>query len=198
MSSTSPAYAGLRLRLIAFALDYLLVFLYLIVLAGIGLAVTLLLPDLADMRFGNALSGQLTGFLLITLPLILYFTILESSPQQATWGKRRMSLRVTGPGGERLKRSRALIRSLLKFIPWELGHTCIWQIRFAGDQPSPLIAVGFVLVYVLIGANLVWLWQSATNQTRYDRLLGTFVVREQPVARRQPVVEGQLRRGGVR
>ena len=113
---------------------------------------------------------------MLTLPVALYFALLESSSWQATWGKRRRGLKVMGTNGERLTRTRAIGRTLLKFIPWELAHTCIWQISFAPQEPSPLITLGFVLVWLLIGANIVKLWLSPTHQTLYDRLAGTYVI----------------------
>jgi len=42
-----------------------------------------------------------------------------------------MGLRVIRTDGARLSKTRALSRTVLKFIPWELTHTLIWQIRFA-------------------------------------------------------------------
>jgi uncharacterized RDD family membrane protein YckC len=114
--------------------------------------------------------------LLITLPVTLYFALGESSTWQATWGKRRQRLTVIGLTGARLSRTQALVRTVLKFIPWELAHTCIWQIRFAPSDSSPLITAGFVLVWILVGANLVSLLRSRSHQTLYDRLAGTYVV----------------------
>jgi hypothetical protein len=51
-----------------------------------------------------------------------------------------------------------------------VAHTCIWQAAFASPEPSPLITAGFVLVYVLVGANIASLFVTRTRQTLYDRL----------------------------
>ena len=40
-----------------------------------------------------------------------------------------------------------------------------------------LVTAGFVLVWALVGANVVLLWISPTRQTLYDRFAGTYVVR---------------------
>lgn len=178
MTSTTQSYAGLWARVVAFAFDYLAIALYLILLATIGLVVNSAFPDITPTLFGNPVSGQITGFLTATLPVTLYFALLESSPWQATWGKRRQRLKVIRSNGERLTRTRAIGRTVLKFIPWELAHTCIWQIGFGRQEPSPMITAGFVLVWILVGANVVRLWISPTRQTLYDWLAGTYVVKE--------------------
>ena len=91
-------------------------------------------------------------------------------------GKRRKGLRVTDLEGRRLSRVRSLARSAFKFIPWELAHTCIWQIRFADDPSSPIYALGFAVVWLAVGVNVLSLLVSPTRRTLYDRLAGTLVV----------------------
>lgn len=162
------------MRVTAFAFDYIIIVGYLIFVVAVGGVVNALFPEV----FANPLSGQIAGFLIVTLPVSLYFILFESSAWQATWGKRRKGLQVTGTDDVRLTILRAGSRTLLKFIPWELAHICIWQISFAGQEPSPLIAVGFVLVWILVGANIISLWISPTHQTVYDWLAGTYVVRQ--------------------
>jgi uncharacterized RDD family membrane protein YckC len=118
-----------------------------------------------------------TGFLVLTLPVALYFALSEASDHQGTVGKRRLGLRVVGIDGHRISLPRSVARSGAKFAPWELAHACIWQSLFAGPNPPAIITVGFVAVYVLVGANLVSAILSARNQSLYDRLTGTVVIR---------------------
>ena len=169
-------YAGLRPRALAFAVDYLAISAYLVVLVGISLAARQLAPAALGALFGNPFSGELSGFVTITLPVALYFALMESSARQASWGKRRLDLRVQRVDGARLSHSRSLGRTALKFIPWELAHACIWQISFATDKASPLISVGFVVVWLLVGANLLSLLVNRKHQTLYDWLSGSVVV----------------------
>ncbi|MHC4099156.1 MAG: RDD family protein, partial [Planctomycetota bacterium] len=124
----TQSYAGLWARVLAFAFDYLAIALYLIVISAVSLTVQLVFPKIVPMFFNNPLSAQIITFCLITLPISLYFVLFESSPRQATWGKRRQGLKVIGTNGERLTRAHAIGRTVLKFIPWELAHTCIWQV----------------------------------------------------------------------
>ncbi len=172
-----PTYAGLGRRALAFALDYLLIAAYLGVLVGLGVAVQQFAPGVAGALFGHPLTGELTGLVLITLPVALYFAGLEAAAGQATWGKRRLGLRVQRADGTRLTFARSLGRTALKFVPWELAHACIWQISFAADQSSPWFAAGFALVWLLVGANVLSLLLRPTRQTLYDGLTSTVVVR---------------------
>jgi uncharacterized RDD family membrane protein YckC len=177
MLSMKPSYAGLGVRVIAFAFDYIIIAGYLLFVVAAGFAVNMFFPAVAHKLFGNPLSGEITGFLIITLPVSLYFILFESSASRATWGKRMKGVQVTRTDGTRLSILRASSRTLFKFIPWELAHACIWQISFARQQPSPFITMGFVLVWILVGANFISMWISSTHQTLYDRLAATYVVK---------------------
>jgi uncharacterized RDD family membrane protein YckC len=169
-------YAGLWVRVAAFAFDYIPIAGYLVLVVALGSALNAHLPDVADQVFSNPIAGQGAGFLLVTLPVSVYFVLLESSRWQATWGKRRMQLRVVGVDGTRLSRARSVSRTALKFMPWELAHTCIWQISVAPQEPSPLITAGFAAVWLLVGANALSLMVRRTRQTLYDHIAGTLVV----------------------
>ena len=165
--------AGLWIRIQAFAIDYLVILAYLALLTALMWIINSVSLDISQELFDDALSGQSVIFLVFTIPVILYFALFNSSLWQATPGKRWRNLRVIRPNGESLDRKRALGREILKFIPWELAHTCIWQIRFAPEEPSPMITVGFVLVWILIGINIISLLISPNHQTLYDRLSGS-------------------------
>jgi uncharacterized RDD family membrane protein YckC len=170
------SYAGLWARALAFALDYLIIAAYLILVAAVGALVNRALPGLAQVLFGSRVAGQTTGFLLVTLPVVLYFALFESSAWQASWGKHQRGLRVVDARGGRLSLARALARTALAFVPWELSHTLIWQIRFAPAESPALVAAGFILVWLLVGANIVSLVLRPSHQTLYDQLAGTYVV----------------------
>jgi uncharacterized RDD family membrane protein YckC len=169
-------YAGFWLRAGAFALDYIVILGYLL-----GL---FLLSVLANTVFGanqwlfaDRIRAQVVGFLLLTLPITLYFAISEASPRQATWGKQRLRLSVTDHDGKRISFWRAFARTVLKFVPWEISHTLIWEIYFSTGANSAWINYGFVLVYLLIGLNILSLVITKKDQTLYDLLTNTYVIR---------------------
>ena len=168
-------YAGFWRRAGAFALDYLLILGYLL---GITLlfAVTDTLFEGNQWAFGERIRAQFTAFLLVTLPVSLYFAASESSPRQATWGKHRLRLKVVDQDGNQITFWRAFGRTLLKFIPWEISHTLIWTIYFSPEADAVWISYGFALVYLLIGLNILSLVITKKNQTLYDLLAHTYVI----------------------
>jgi len=164
------SYVGFWQRVKAFMWDYLVIAGYIVIIT-----IMLWLIHASEWLFTNRIQAQLSAFLLLTFPVILYFSILESSAQQATWGKHKAGLRVIDQNGGRISFVRALARTLLKFIPWEISHTLIWEITFSPQTNSLLINIGFSLVYLLIGLNVVSLLITKTHQTIYDLLTKTFV-----------------------
>ena len=168
-------FAGFWQRVGAFALDYVLLFIYLVVILGLDLLAGALSPSFRSL-FSNRVLAQLIAFLVVTLPITLYFAINESSARRATWGKQRLGLQVANADGQRLSFWRAFSRTLLKFIPWELSHTLIWQIVFY-PQESSLLTGGFVLVYVIVGLNVASLLTTKTHQTLYDLATRTYVIK---------------------
>lgn len=175
----SGVAAGLRVlwrRALAFAVDYVAIAEYLLVMTATMAIVSLAFPGVRRALFGTPERGELSGFLLVTLPVTLYFALGESGPSQATWGKRRLGLKVVDRQFGRVSRARALARTVLKFVPWELAHACIWRLSFDPQSPSPLVYLGLATVWVLVGLNIVSLVLSPQRQTIYDKLSGTRVV----------------------
>jgi uncharacterized RDD family membrane protein YckC len=162
-------------RAAAFALDYAWIAAWLILVVALGILLGLVAPGLQDALFGNPITGQLTGFLLITLPVALVFVLSEASPAGATPGKRRMGLRVVTGHGDRLSLGRSIARTGLKFLPWELTHAVIWRFSAPG-VPDAVLTAGLALVWVLVGANLASALIDGGRRTLYDRLTRTRVV----------------------
>lgn len=165
-----PARLGVRLR--AFLLDYVLFLGY---AACLVMVAALLRTTVEPLFTASAVSAQLTGFIMLTLPVMLYFSITESSPRQASWGKHRFGLRVVDRRGERIRFGRAFVRSAVKFVPWELGHYTVWQWS-DGDLPTPAM-VGLVLVYVLVAVYIVLPLMDKSRRSVYDFVAGTRVER---------------------
>jgi uncharacterized RDD family membrane protein YckC len=75
------------------------------------------------IKFGSARTGCDPGVIfLVALPIIiivgtwLYFAVMESSPWQATLGKKLLGLYVTDLHGQRLTLGRATGRTLAKYL----------------------------------------------------------------------------------
>jgi uncharacterized RDD family membrane protein YckC len=178
--TTTPfAPVGLWPRIKAFAVDYLFIAAYLIVLTGAvaGLQLTPLRRIFVTV-YGNPYSAQLTDALLFDVPVMLYFALFEASAWQATPGKRRIGLQVVTNADARLSLPRALARIALKFLPWEIAHTSLWHTPGwpLHAQPTALDDVAYALVYVLAAVYIVTLLTSHTRQPLYDRLAHTRVI----------------------
>jgi len=169
-------YAGFWQRAKAFALDYLVILGYLIALTLLFLIVNRFSNGLPRL-FASRIQAQVSVFLLVTFPVTLYFAIGEASVRQATWGKQRLGLKVADRDGSRIGLWRALARAVLKFIPWELSHTLIWEIYFSQGSFSTFINYGYIMVYLLIGLNVASVVMTRTKQSLYDLLAGTYVIR---------------------
>lgn len=115
----SAQQVGLGPRLLAFALEYLLIAAYATLLAAVTFAAAAspLRRSLA-VRLATPTSRDAVAFMTIVLPVILYFALQEGSARQGTWGKRRLGLRVTALDGGPLPMPRALVRAFVKFLPW--------------------------------------------------------------------------------
>ena len=177
IDNNRSTYAGFWLRAKAFAFDYLIISLYLIVVLLLFLALNSIF-QLDRILFVNRISAQASAFLIVTLPITLYFAIGESSGRQASWGKQKLNLKVTDRQGNRVTFWRAFVRTLLKFIPWEISHTLIWDIYFSTDSFPAYINFGFASVYLLIGIFVISIAMTKTKQSIYDFLTKTIVTRE--------------------
>ena len=176
----SHKFAGFLPRLAAFLLDYLVIAAYIILLILItALLFNLGLQSVATAIGGNPYLYDLFAFLALVLPVILYFTLIECSPQQATWGKRKLNLSVIAMNGKRLSWGQALIRSGFKFLPWQIAHTSIFHIPgwplYVQEVPMGSI-VGFTLVWILVGLYLVTILFTKVHRTPYDWLSQTAVI----------------------
>ena len=173
-------YANFWQRTVAFLLDYLIIaaYLVLLVIIGVGLGFGPLRSAFQAM-FANPNISELSAFVLLVLPVVLYFALFECSSWQATWGKRKRGLRVVTTHDTRLSLPRSLVRSLLKFVPWELTHACLWRIPgwpLAPTTPPPIVTAGLILVWVLVGIYLISMLVSKKHQALYDWIAGTCVI----------------------
>ncbi|MFE4242020.1 RDD family protein [Peribacillus butanolivorans] len=84
---------SLGTRIIAFLWDYVIISGYLLLLFGVSFFAR---PLLIPLFRASSLSAEITEFLLITLPVYLYFAISEGVKLHATWGKRKMGIVVVG------------------------------------------------------------------------------------------------------
>ncbi|MFC4619473.1 RDD family protein [Camelliibacillus cellulosilyticus] len=170
-------------RIYAFLLDYLVIVIYGVVVVG-GLSIALR-PFITPLFSHSPAVAELTGFILLTLPVTLYFALCEQSRWQGTWGKRRMSIHVINGSGERIGFGRAFLRSAVKFLPWELAHFAIWHFMLPNSLSQSIIIAALIASYVLPVLYLVFPFTNQKRKTVYDWIAGTEVIRLQTMASSQ-------------
>src|SRR5690625_2096483 len=110
------SYAAFRVRIYAFLLAYLVIVVYGVFV--VGTISFVFQPYLNTLFSSSPLTAELTGFLMMTLPVSLYFIICECSKWQGTLGKRKMGTRVVDDLGRRRGDGRSAFRTAVKFLPW--------------------------------------------------------------------------------
>jgi uncharacterized RDD family membrane protein YckC len=175
--------ASFTKRLKAFGFDYLIISGYILLLITATFAVIKIAGLLGlSLRWPEKpILADLMAFFTLILPVILYFTLQEGSPKQATWGKRKAGIRAVNANGETLTRLQAFIRSLAKLLPWQIAHTCLFHIPglpLAPVEPSSTVMAGFALVYLLVGIYVASALISKKHRTPYDWASGSYVVVE--------------------
>jgi uncharacterized RDD family membrane protein YckC len=89
-----------------------------------------------------------------SIPAWLYFLLSDCSRSGATLGKKVLRLRVVQVGGARVGWLRALARTAIKLLPWEMAHIfgfALAEQLGSSFQAAGLIAAnGFVLIYLAV------------------------------------------------
>lgn len=168
------SYAPFRIRIYAFLLDYLVIVIY-----GIGVVGTFSFvcrPYFQSLFSSSPLTAELTGFIMMTLPVSFYFILSECSKWQGTLGKRKMGIRVVDSLGKRIGVGRSVFRTAVKFLPWEIAHFGIWRLILPSDLSEMTVFIILSAVNIVI---LIYLIIPFTNKKRkniYDWVSGTEVV----------------------
>lgn len=129
--------------------------------------------DYLTEEFFNLQEPHIQRFLLRSSILDRHcFAWFEGSFHQATWGKRKTSLRVLDADRTAIFRPSAFLRNLLKSLPWQLGHKSVHQLMAIapGERDPVLITVGFTLDHALAGAKLACIVLTKKGRTPYDRV----------------------------
>jgi uncharacterized RDD family membrane protein YckC len=169
--------APMRFRFLALAIDYLVICLYGVVLLGLSF---LFKPLLMKLFTSSAEVAQLTGFVLITFPVILYFVLGESSEKMGSIGKRKFGLAVADNNGEKIRIFRSTIRNLIKFAPWELAHFAIWRLRFPTAFSESFLFGILIMVNVIVLIFIFCPFLNKNKKSLYDWFAGTKVIMISP------------------
>jgi len=168
-------YASFTLRLKAFAIDYLLILLYLAMLIILNVFI---FPEVRGLFTGSVIIAQLTGFLLVTLPVSLYFIISDSSVGKQSFGKRVVGIQVVNQNGDALPIWQSTIRNFIKFIPWELSHFIVYRFVYIGEGEVPVLyyLIGG-MIYLLMFVYILTAIFTKKKQSLYDIAVKSNVVK---------------------
>ncbi|WP_342389304.1 RDD family protein [Salinicoccus bachuensis] len=162
--------AGNKTRLTALMIDYIAIWIYLVLLF---ITMTLLYMILFDgIPEFNEGSSHLVSFFTTVLPVIIWFSVMEYRSPYGTIGKRKMNLKVEFKDHKYLH---SLLRNAVKFLPWQIGHTGVIAAMYRDYSVSwfMLANTGFLLLLIMIGMMLL------RKDTRHwgDMLAGTQVIK---------------------
>ena len=131
--------------------------------------------------FDSGLNTQIYTLTTISLPVWLYFSLMESSNRQRTFGKAAVGLVICDRLNDgRLRIGHAFVRTAIKLLPWELVHignnlpTPIWFT----DEPGFRIA--FLFAGLLMPSYLVMILINENRQGPHDLIVGSIVIPPKP------------------
>ncbi|CAM2906201.1 RDD family protein [Paenibacillus sediminis] len=162
-------------RLTAFLIDYLLILLYLIMLFVFGF---FLFPSIQQLFTGSLYRAQFFGFLFVTLPVSVYYIIMDSNIVKCSVGKRLRKIRVVNQFGQSPNLLQSAARTFLKFIPWEMSHFLVYRLVSIGENVVPIryyVIGGYI--YLLIFIYIFTAIFSKRKRSLYDMLSNTYVIR---------------------
>jgi len=167
--------ATFLLRLKAFIIDYFLILAYLFVIFVVNI---FLFPSLQNLFAGSLIVAQLTGFFMVTLPISLYFIISDSKIGRQSYGKKKTGIQVVDNAGAALSLKQITLRTVIKFLPWELSHFLVYRLVYIADGEVPILyyIIGG-LIYSLMIAYILSAIFTKKKQSVYDLIAKTQVVK---------------------
>lgn len=172
LGKTQVGRMALRPRLVAVGWDYLVIVVWLALLAVVFVPL-----HLAGVRVFDGLgmvSSDLLIAVLTVLPTGAYLTISEAGRRQATWGKRRAGLAVVTTSGKRPGTVRIVVRNVVKLLPWQCGHMAVS--RLAGSHEATAAMPLLVAAYALAGVSIALLLVRRDRAALHDLVVATRVV----------------------
>ena len=173
-NSYGKRHAGSVRRIVAYAID-------------VGfLSSVLLIPQFAinyltgftPASFFNLSSGlyaYVWVLLTVSLPSWFYFAASDYSARGAALGKRIIGLRVADTNGDRIGLGRAILRTLIKIVPWELTHI-LFFLPFLTAGQSAALGPEIIMPYVLVAIYGAIMLRTHGKQSIHDLVAGTVVI----------------------
>lgn len=158
-------------RVVASIIDFGIIAIY----GTILFATTTFIHTIFNLKYNhNPYSGQVTGFITLTLPVIMYFYLSEKGKWKGTVGKKIQKITVETSHSNRAKC--ILKRNILKFLPWEFAHTGIhWAIYYdtKGVDTPFWVWILLILPQLIVVVYFVSILRSMGRKSVYDSLANT-------------------------
>ncbi|MFY9618707.1 MAG: RDD family protein [Pyrinomonadaceae bacterium] len=175
MPENEKNYASVIRRVLAYAVDAVILFVAFPLILGAVFALLLYSTVGLDWML-NGLLFWLYVFSTVSLPFWLYYSLLESSSRQATFGMRLFRLQVADTSGRRISFGRALLRTVVKLLPFELNHLVLFLPTPIWGDPEPGFRFGFVVVNALMILYIATPFLTRRKQSVHDLIAGTVVL----------------------
>ncbi len=173
-------------RAAAFGLDCLLLF---VILGPLTIALLQVFVD------GPPTGRQLWVCLAMgfSAPAWAYFIMSDRSRRGATVGKRVFGVRVTTQAGDHLSVGRAVGRTALKLLPWELTHLSAFALSADMNELTTVQVVGLTAANILGLTYLVSAVVTGGRRSVHDYAASTRVqlVNESPSCGDEEIKSGQ-------
>ncbi|MEO7015905.1 MAG: RDD family protein [Leifsonia sp.] len=162
-------------RVVAWLVDWGCIVVWAAATAVVG--VSLLLAGVIATT--NPFAQNVTGAVVVIVPVVVAAAWCESRPVGATPGKRLMGL-VVLTNSRRVPFRLALLRNFLKLgVPWLIGHAAVYAIVTSSNVNHDVPAAVWVLTGFAYLIPIVWIVSLfvGDGRTPYDRICGTNVGR---------------------
>lgn len=136
-------------RLLAYSIDFIILS---VVLVGIQLFLNLVTNGFPFSYFSKSYQIYIWVLCTISIPAWFYFILLEISDKQSTLGKRFFNLKVTNKQSAPIGIKESFVRTLIRFLPWEITHISLLGIYFVENSKinmSIWISNILILIYVI-------------------------------------------------
>ncbi len=132
---------------------------------------------ITDEWFKDSVNMELYVLTSISLPVWIYFTLMDSKISKGTFGKRILKLFVSQQDrNEIISIGRSFLRTILKLAPWELAHLgVIFPTPMYFEEEGGL-RILTILGLALFLAYIVSIFLDKEGRSIYDRILGTKVI----------------------
>jgi len=129
----------------------------------------------------------LAAVVTFSIPCWIYFTLSDAAARGATLGKRVLGVRVATMEGGRVPPPRALLRTAIKLLPWELTHVSWLLLAPELGAFTPLQTVGMSISSLLTVSYIAVAILTRGERAPHDYVARTHVVRASATSLATPV-----------